>query len=91
MDAAALNAPALPQKKKQYSIMFVSDFTVPKYGGVETHCYQLAQCLIDRGHKVCFLTNYFNYERTGVRIYANGLKVYYLPFLPWLAGHVTFF
>lgn len=32
----------------------VSDFFYPNIGGVESHIYQLAQCLIARGHKVLF-------------------------------------
>gem|GEM_PF-6654694 len=40
-----------------YSIMICTDFALPKFGGVETHGYQLAQCLIERGHKVCLITN----------------------------------
>lgn len=46
---------------------------------------------MQRGHKVTFLSSYFNYERTGVRTYANGLKFYYVPFLPWIKGNVSFF
>ena len=30
----------------------VSDFFYPNMGGVESHIYQLSQCLIERGHKV---------------------------------------
>jgi len=30
----------------------VSDFFYPNVGGVESHQYQLAQCLVKRGHKV---------------------------------------
>ena len=30
----------------------VSDFFYPNMGGVESHIYQLSQCLIQRGHKV---------------------------------------
>jgi len=30
----------------------VSDFFFPNFGGVESHQYQLSQCLIKRGHKV---------------------------------------
>lgn len=30
----------------------ISDFFYPNMGGVENHIYQLAQCLIARGHKV---------------------------------------
>ena len=31
----------------------ISDFFYPNMGGVENHIYQLSQCLIARGHKVC--------------------------------------
>lgn len=44
---------------KKYSILICTDFAFPKFGGVETHGYQLGQCLIERGHKVCFVTNKF--------------------------------
>jgi hypothetical protein len=44
---------------RQLSILICTDFSFPKFGGVETHGYQLAQCLIERGHKVCFVTNKF--------------------------------
>jgi hypothetical protein len=44
---------------KQYSILICTDFAFPKFGGVETHGYQLAQCLIERGHKVIFVSNKF--------------------------------
>ena len=30
------------EKKKSYNILFCSDFTVPKTGGVEMHGYQLS-------------------------------------------------
>lgn len=30
----------------------VCDFFYPNMGGVESHIYQIAQCLIRRGHKV---------------------------------------
>lgn len=30
----------------------ISDFFYPNMGGVENHIYQLAQCLVARGHKV---------------------------------------
>ena len=45
--------------QKKYSILICTDFAFPKFGGVETHGYQLGQCLIERGHKVCFITNKF--------------------------------
>ncbi len=65
--------------QRKYSILICTDFAFPKFGGVETHGYQLAQCLIERGHKVCFITNNFQGSRCGVRHMANGMKVYYLP------------
>ncbi len=30
-----------------------SDFFYPNFGGVENHIYQLSQCLLSLGHKVC--------------------------------------
>ena len=44
--------------KRLYSIIIVSpssmvsDFFYPNMGGVESHIYQLSQCLIALGHKV---------------------------------------
>jgi len=72
----------LPRRK--YNICIVSDFFFPRLGGVELHQFSLAQCLMQRGHKVVFITgtystkNGFN-ERQGVRYVTNGLKVYYCP------------
>ncbi|ESO10840.1 hypothetical protein HELRODRAFT_72682 [Helobdella robusta] len=59
----------------------VSDFFYPNIGGVESHIYQLSQCLMDLGHKVIIVTHAYG-DRSGVRIMTNGLKVYYLPVLP---------
>ncbi|XP_069762860.1 phosphatidylinositol N-acetylglucosaminyltransferase subunit A-like [Narcine bancroftii] len=56
----------------------VSDFFYPNMGGVESHIYQLSQCLIERGHKVIVLSHAYG-ERRGVRYLTHGLKVYYLP------------
>ena len=56
----------------------VSDFFYPNMGGVESHIYQLSQCLIERGHKVIIVTHAYG-NRKGVRYLTNGLKVYYLP------------
>lgn len=36
----------------KHSVLMVSDFFYPNFGGVENHIYQLSQCLIDNGHKV---------------------------------------
>jgi phosphatidylinositol glycan class A protein len=52
----------------------VSDFYYPNMGGVEMHIYQLAQCLIELGHKVIVITHFYN-NRSGVRYMSNGLKV----------------
>eukprot|EP00160_Parvularia_atlantis_P004930 Unigene14190_Nuclearia_a/m.42825 Unigene14190_Nuclearia_a/g.42825 ORF Unigene14190_Nuclearia_a/g.42825 Unigene14190_Nuclearia_a/m.42825 type:complete len:470 (-) Unigene14190_Nuclearia_a:47-1456(-) len=60
------------------SICMVSDFFYPNVGGVESHQYQLAQCLIKRGHKVVIVTHHYG-NRSGVRYLSNGVKVYHLP------------
>lgn len=56
----------------------VSDFFYPNMGGVESHIYQLSQCLIEKGHKVVIVTHAYG-RRKGVRYLTSGLKVYYLP------------
>uniref|UniRef100_A0A914XFT0 phosphatidylinositol N-acetylglucosaminyltransferase n=1 Tax=Plectus sambesii TaxID=2011161 RepID=A0A914XFT0_9BILA len=61
-------------------IALASDFFCPNTGGVETHIYYLAQCLIRLGHKVIVITHQYG-DRRGIRYLSNGLKVYYLPFL----------
>ncbi|XP_078513829.1 phosphatidylinositol N-acetylglucosaminyltransferase subunit A [Lissotriton helveticus] len=61
-----------------HSICMVSDFFYPNMGGVESHIYQLSQCLIERGHKVIIVTHAYG-DRKGIRYLTNGLKVYYLP------------
>ncbi|XP_064461193.1 phosphatidylinositol N-acetylglucosaminyltransferase subunit A-like isoform X2 [Ornithodoros turicata] len=63
-----------------HRICMVSDFFYPNTGGVESHIYQLSQCLIALGHKVCVITHSYN-DRTGIRYMTSGLKVYHLPFL----------
>lgn len=49
--------PPLPKciqlASQRLSICIVCDFFFPRLGGVELHQYQLAQALIQRGHKVC--------------------------------------
>lgn len=60
----------------------VSDFFYPNMGGVESHIYQLSQCLLDRGHKVIVITHAYG-DRTGIRYLTSGLKVYYLPVAPF--------
>lgn len=42
------------------------------------HIWSLAQCLINRGHKVIVVTHAYQ-GRQGIRYMTNGLKVYYLP------------
>lgn len=61
-----------------YRICLVSDFFHPNTGGVETHIYQLAQCLLQRGHSVVVLTHSYR-DRIGIRYLTNGLKVIHLP------------
>ncbi|KAK3729007.1 hypothetical protein QZH41_011464 [Actinostola sp. cb2023] len=60
-----------------YSSM-VSDFFYPNMGGVESHIYQLSQCLIKLNHKVIVVTHAYG-ERKGIRYLTNYLKVYYIP------------
>ncbi|XP_033101410.1 phosphatidylinositol N-acetylglucosaminyltransferase subunit A-like [Anneissia japonica] len=67
---------------KKHNICMVSDFFYPNTGGVESHIYQLSQCLIERGHKVIVLTHAYS-QRNGIRYLTNGLKVYYLPIGPF--------
>lgn len=57
----------------------VCDFFYPNMGGVESHIYQVSQCLINRGHKVVIITHAYK-GRVGVRYLSSFLKVYYLPF-----------
>ena len=65
----------------RHNIGMFCDFFYPNMGGVESHVYQLSQCLLDRGHKVIVATHSYD-KRTGVRYLTNGLKVYYLPLKP---------
>ncbi|XP_037566079.1 phosphatidylinositol N-acetylglucosaminyltransferase subunit A-like isoform X1 [Dermacentor silvarum] len=67
-------------ERKRHRICMVSDFFYPNTGGVESHIYQLSQCLLALGHKVCVITHAYG-DRKGVRYMTSGLKVYYLPFL----------
>jgi phosphatidylinositol glycan class A protein len=77
----------LPEELRQASktpfvklrIALVSDFFVPNLGGVEMHMYNVAQCLIELGHKIVVLTTSYADERIGIRYLSNGLKVYYIP------------
>ncbi|KAK7413070.1 Phosphatidylinositol N-acetylglucosaminyltransferase GPI3 subunit [Neonectria punicea] len=66
--------------RRTYTIAMVSDFFFPQPGGIESHIYQLATKLIDRGHKVIIITHAYD-DRKGIRYLTNGLKVYHVPFL----------
>jgi hypothetical protein len=37
---------------RKHTILMVSDFFYPNFGGVENHIYYLSQCLLNLGHKV---------------------------------------
>lgn len=73
-----LYPPTAEVSNKKHNICMVSDFFFPNMGGVESHIYQLSQCLIAMGHKVVIATHAYG-RRKGVRYLTNGLKVYYLP------------
>ncbi|GLJ42395.1 hypothetical protein SUGI_0878100 [Cryptomeria japonica] len=68
---------------EQHRILMVSDFFYPNFGGVENHIYYLSQCLLKFGHKVVVMTHAYR-KRSGVRYMTNGLKVYYIPWLPFV-------
>jgi phosphatidylinositol N-acetylglucosaminyltransferase subunit A len=83
MEVTPANAISDKSKKPwKYAIAMVSDFFYPNMGGVEMHLYQLSQCLIARGNKVIIITHYYG-NRKGIRWMTNGLKVYYIPLLPF--------
>uniref|UniRef100_A0A0D9WXJ5 phosphatidylinositol N-acetylglucosaminyltransferase n=1 Tax=Leersia perrieri TaxID=77586 RepID=A0A0D9WXJ5_9ORYZ len=68
---------------KRHRILMVSDFFFPNFGGVESHIYYLSQCLLKLGHKVVVMTHAYG-SRSGVRYVTGGLKVYYVPWKPFL-------
>ncbi|XP_040998388.1 phosphatidylinositol N-acetylglucosaminyltransferase subunit A isoform X2 [Juglans microcarpa x Juglans regia] len=68
---------------KRHRILMVSDFFYPNFGGVENHIYYLSQCLLKLGHKVVVMTHAYG-NRSGVRYMTGGLKVYYVPWKPFL-------
>ncbi|XP_057959250.1 phosphatidylinositol N-acetylglucosaminyltransferase subunit A [Malania oleifera] len=68
---------------KRHRILMVSDFFYPNFGGVENHIYYLSQCLLKLGHKVVVMTHAYG-NRSGVRYMTGGLKVYYVPWRPFL-------
>ncbi|KAJ2998181.1 hypothetical protein NUW58_g405 [Xylaria curta] len=65
--------------RRTYNIAMVCDFFYPQPGGVESHIYQLATKLIDRGHKVIIITHAYE-DRKGIRYLTNGVKVFHVPF-----------
>ncbi|CAI5475161.1 unnamed protein product [Closterium sp. Yama58-4] len=76
--------PNVASGRRRHRVLMVCDFFFPNFGGVESHIYLLAQCLLQRGHKVVVLTHEYG-DRVGVRYLTNGLKVYYAPRRPvWL-------
>ncbi|XP_020532544.2 phosphatidylinositol N-acetylglucosaminyltransferase subunit A isoform X4 [Jatropha curcas] len=68
---------------QKHRILMVSDFFYPNFGGVENHIYYLSQCLLKLGHKVVVMTHAYG-NRAGVRYMTGGLKVYYVPWRPFL-------
>ncbi|KAK3205947.1 hypothetical protein Dsin_019993 [Dipteronia sinensis] len=68
---------------QKHRILMVSDFFYPNFGGVENHIYLLSQCLLKLGHKVVVATHAYG-NRSGVRYMTGGLKVYYIPWRPFL-------
>ncbi|KAJ8133369.1 hypothetical protein O1611_g262 [Lasiodiplodia mahajangana] len=65
--------------RRTYNIAMVCDFFYPQPGGVESHIYQLATKLVDRGHKVIIITHAYE-DRKGIRYLTNGVKVFHVPF-----------
>lgn len=76
---------------RKYSILMASDFSTPKFGGVETHTYNVCQCLMNRGHKVVYVSVKYGNIRSGVRTFANGMRIYHIPVAPVFGGLVSFF
>ena len=68
--------------RSSYRLCLVSDFFYPNMGGVESHLFQLAQCLLERGHQVIIVTHAYG-NRHGIRYMTNFLKVYYLSIKPF--------
>ncbi|KAL5726107.1 phosphatidylinositol N-acetylglucosaminyltransferase [Ranunculus cassubicifolius] len=70
-------------ERQRHRILMVSDFFYPNFGGVENHIYYLSQCLLKLGHKVVVMTHAYG-NRSGVRYMTGGLKVYYIPWKPFV-------
>lgn len=73
----------MPTNFNQHRIAMCCDFFYPRLGGVEMHIWSLSQCLLQRGHKVIVITHATG-NRKGIRYMTNGLKVYYLPIVPFV-------
>ncbi|EZG57253.1 putative phosphatidylinositol N-acetylglucosaminyltransferase [Gregarina niphandrodes] len=64
-------------------VLMISDFVYPGLGGVETHIYQLSNCLVNMGYRVVMFSHSRVHPRRprsarhGVRYLANGVKAYY--------------
>ncbi|CUT99751.1 glycosyltransferase [Echinococcus multilocularis] len=56
----------------------ICDCFYPNIGGVESHIYQLSQCLLSRGHRVIIITHAYGdkHQRQGVRYMPRGLKAF---------------
>ncbi|KAF8391664.1 hypothetical protein HHK36_023971 [Tetracentron sinense] len=78
-----MELPEAMDERKRHRILMVSDFFYPNFGGVENHIYYLSQCLLKLGHKVVVMTHAYG-NRSGVRYMTGGLKVYYVPWRPFL-------
>jgi len=68
--------------RDRLTVAMVSDFFYPNVGGVESHIFNLSQCLIERGHTVIVVTHSYG-DRVGIRYMTGMLKVYYLPIIPF--------
>eukprot|EP01068_Selenidium_serpulae_P020776 Selendium_serpulae@DN9125_c0_g1_i1.p1 len=69
-------------KGQRLAIAMVCDFFYPRLGGVEMHIFELSLCLMELGFKVIVITH-SSEGRQGVRYMTKGLKVYYIPMLPF--------
>ncbi|GAX81489.1 hypothetical protein CEUSTIGMA_g8918.t1 [Chlamydomonas eustigma] len=72
----------MSSSNRQHRVLMVSDFFYPNFGGVENHIFNLSQKLTNLGSKVVVLTHAYG-DCCGIRMLANGLKVYYLHRVPF--------
>ncbi|CDS36275.1 phosphatidylinositol [Echinococcus multilocularis] len=77
-----LGEEVIPKTRGNLTIALICDCFYPNIGGVESHIYQLSQCLLSRGHRVIIITHAYGdkHQRQGVRYMPRGLKVYYIPY-----------